>query len=209
MQAIEKSISSEFWITLVLIFLFLIIFLLKAVDGKMLNQHIRIIFKVPFKPLDSDENFGVFNLYKTLIFLFTSIVFSLLFTYLKDNKPVSFGQFSLNFLVVLSYFLIKVILEYLLSVLFFLKKIIKLFLISKWNYLFSLCFYLYIAIILREFSGLTIFYFIILTLFFLLLRVLFIVATNKNLIFSNLFYFISYICAFEIAPLFILFKLII
>jgi hypothetical protein len=39
-----------------------------------------------------------------------------------------------------------------------------------------------------------------------LVRFLMILMINKNLIIKELFYFILYLCAFELAPLFVLFR---
>lgn len=211
MQIIEKTTVLEFWVTLVLGLLFVTIFLLKITGGKLLKQQFNAIFKVPFLPLETEENIGVFNPYQILIFLFTVGTFSLfaIFLYEFNNEvnEIKFSFFSGVFGVALLYFLIKWLLELAVSELFSVKKYVKLFIVSKWNYLFSISFFLYLLFILHVYGNLSEFFLIGITLFILSVRTLFIAITNKKLIFSKLFYFILYLCALEIAPLFVLYKL--
>lgn len=213
MQAIEKTLNSDYWITIVLLVMLLLIFLMKVVDQNLLNQHIKKFFQVPFVPLETEDSIGIFNTYQVLIFILNTIAFSILVSYVSsyfnENEPIYFPKFLFIFLGTLLYFLLKWILEYLISILFLMKKSIKLFVISKWNYLFSLSIYISVVIVFHEFAQVSLSFLFYLIGFFLLLRFVFVIITNKKLIFNKLFYFILYLCAFEIAPLFILFKSVI
>lgn len=212
MEVLEKSTTHEFWITLIFVLLFILVFLLRHADAKLLKQHVGVIYKVPFVSLETEDSIGMFNLYQILLFLFSVLVFSLLttlcFASSKEGLHVNFTDFTYFFGVTFLFFTIKWFLEYLLSILFLIKKQIKLFIISKWNYLFSLSFYIYIALILSVYSKIKFNYILFFTLFLFTIRFVFILITNKKLIFRKLFYFILYLCALEIAPLFILFKLV-
>lgn len=211
MQIIEKTTVLEFWVTLVLGLLFVIVFLLKITGGSLLKQQFKAIFKVPFLPLQTEENIGVFNPYQIFLFLFTVGTYSLFITTLygiyNDVNDIKFVFFGRIFGILLLFFIVKWLLELAISELFSVKKYVKLFIVSKWNYLFSVSFFLYLLIIIHVYGNLNEFFLIGITLFILIIRTLFIAITNKKLIFNKLFYFILYLCALEIAPLFILYKL--
>jgi hypothetical protein len=70
-----------------------------------------------------------------------------------------------------------------------------------------LSFAFFIAIILFFYTGLKVQFLAYFVIILFLIRIVFHLINNKKLILSKLFYFILYFCAFEIAPLFVLFKL--
>lgn len=211
MQAIERVLFSNDWITLLLLLLFFFLFLLKLIDSTRLKNVLFTLFKVSFLEFQEDENYRIFDFFQFLFYLFSIIVISMILNdfkgyYLSDSTP-NFKNFYQIFFSLSFYLLIKKGLENLLSFVLLLKRKLQFFLISKTNYLFAISFYLYLAILLKQYAQLNqvvIFYFAVLLFFS---RFIFHFLNNKNLILSQLFYFILYICAFEIAPLLILFKL--
>lgn len=212
MQAIEKIVQTNNWITLLLLMLFVSIVLLKLLDTKRLKESFFIFFNFSLIEEDDIESSTFFDAFQVVIFLFSVAVFSILALQFKVFKfpetAMSFSSFAQVFMSLVSFFLLKRMLEYTLALLFLIKNGVLFFLISKNNYLYAVSFLLYIAIVLTEYSNLNqlfVFYFAV---FLFLTRFVYYVVRNKKLIFNKLFYFILYICAFEIAPLFILFKLI-
>ncbi|MGK0447800.1 MAG: hypothetical protein ACJA2M_001579, partial [Polaribacter sp.] len=127
--------------------------------------------------------------------------------YTLGTNEVGFSSFFSIFLSLLSYFLFLKVVEYLFSQVFLIKTKVRFFLVSKSNYLNAISFLLYIAIVLSEYANLKQIYLYYFAAFLFFLRFVFHLVSNKNLVFKKLFYFILYICAFEIAPLFTLFKL--
>ncbi|MDD7915428.1 DUF4271 domain-containing protein [Polaribacter ponticola] len=160
---------------------------------------------------DSDEKTGFLDVFQIVLFLFTLLILSLIvFKFNIYKLSLSVERFSLFFsifLVLSTFFLIKRTLEHLFSILFLIKKEIDFFIKSKYNYLYVISFLLYIAMILCEYGNFKQTLLLSFSAFLLVLRFVLVVVINKKLIFSKLFYFILYFCAFEIAPLFILFKL--
>jgi hypothetical protein len=136
-----------------------------------------------------------------------SLVISLITLQDKATLSVSFSSFTTTFSLVSSYFVIKSFLEVAFSSLFLIKKELRFYIVSKFAYLYSISFFLLISFVVCQFGPLNVssFSYIVILLFFI--RFIFHVSINKNLIFSELFYFILYLCAFEIAPLLTLFKL--
>ncbi len=169
------------------------------------------MFKRSFVLKEIEEGTSYFSSFKVITSLFTTLVFSLFLYYLKvsfSSSSVSgFTDFSFIFFGVFAYFLIKWLLEFLLSLLFEIKRTIRFFLLSKLSYLFSVSFFLLLALVLVEYSQVNIYFLLCFSGSLFFLRAVLIFLNNKKLIFSKLFYFILYICGFEIAPLFILFKL--
>ena len=211
MQALEKIVVNTNWIPIVLVFLLSIIAILKIIDAEKLKGYVFALFNKGFIEDEVEENTSFFSSFYSLLFVFSSIVFSLVICLLVSEINAAFlldfSSFLLVFGVVFSYFICKSFFEVALSSLFLIKKQVRFYVVSKFSYLYSISFFLLILYILFEFSPLDPSVFIYITFGLFLVRFIFHVSNNKNLIFSELFYFILYICAFEIAPLLTLFKL--
>jgi hypothetical protein len=211
LQAIEKIITTNSWVTALILLLFISIVLLKALDTNRLKGSVFSLFNINYIETESEESSSFLDPFKVVMFLFTVVVLSLLtYRFKTYNTPtivVSFASYVPVFLSLLSYFVIKRTLEYLLFNLFLIKKELRLFVVSKVNYLHTVTFLLYIAIVLSEYAGFKQRYLFYLAALLFSVRFIIHLVINKNLIFNKLFYFILYICAFEIAPLFLLFKM--
>ena len=192
-------------------FLFLSIVLLKLLDSKRLKESFFTFFNLSFLEDEDAEPNNFFDPFQIVIFLFSIVTLSLLIhkaiVFKAVNFENSFATFLQVFIALFIYFLSKRILEYLLSLLFLIKKGIHFFILSKYNYFYSLSFLTYIALILNEYAAINEVYIFYFTGFLFITRYIFFMIRNKKLIFNKLFYFILYICAFEIAPLFVLSKL--
>ena len=188
------------------------IVLLKGIDPNRLKASAYSLFNVNYMKAESKENNNFFDGFQIVLFLFSVIVISLLAFSFKNYSLTTnyqdFSSFLSTFLILVSYFLLLRTLSYLFSNLFLVKNELSFFIISKYNYLYAISFLLYIAIVLNEYANLQDLYLYYFAVFLFFIRFVIHMATNKNLIFKKLFYFILYICAFEIAPLFILFKLL-
>lgn len=211
MQAVEKITLANNWITGIFLFLFLSIVLLKLLDSKRLKESFFTFFNLSFLEDEDAEPTNFFDPFQIVIFFFSVVVLSLIthqvIVFKIVNFQNTFSTFLQVFIALLIYFSAKRILEYFLSLLFMIKKGIHFFIILKYNYLYSLSFLTYIALILNEYATINELYIFYFTGFLFITRFIFFVIRNKKLIFNKLFYFILYICAFEIAPLFVLSKL--
>lgn len=191
--------------------LFFGIVLLKIIDANKLKGSVLSLFNRNFVESESEENPSFFDAFQIVIFFFNIIVLSMLIyrfkTYRLSINNINFSSYFSVFLVLLSYFLVKRTLEFLLFNLFLIKKEVRFFLISKNNYLHTIVFLLYIALILNEYAGFKLLFLFYFAALLFILRFVIHLINNKKLIFNKLFYLILYICAFEIAPLFLLFKM--
>ena len=211
MQALEKITYANNWITILFLLLFVCIVLLKITDAKKLKESFFAIINFTLIEDEDIEGNSFFDVFQIVIFIFSVTTFSLLIfkvkLYHSSDSIGSLISFLTFFAGLLFYFSIKRILEYALSLLFLIKNRLQFFIISKTNYLYSIAFLLYIALILCEYANINQVYIFSFAVFLLMTRFVFTLVRNKKLIFNKLFYFILYLCAFEIAPLFVLFKL--
>lgn len=191
--------------------MFVSIVLLKTIDAKKLKESFFAILNFTLIEEEDIEGTSFFDIFQIIIFIFSTTTISLLLynikLYFLPESSTDITSFHTFFVVLLIYFLIKRIFEYILSLLFLIKNRLQFFIKSKNNYLFSISFLLYIGLILCEYANLNKVYLICFAVFLFIVRFVFTLVRNKKLIFSKLFYFILYICALEIAPLFVLFKL--
>ena len=212
MQALEKIVINTNWISIILVFLLAIIAVLKTIDGDKLKGYVFALFNKGFIQDEVEENTSFFSSFYSLLFIFSSVVLALVTSLLvaETNKNTSFSlsSFFLILGIIWSYFTIKSLLEIGVISLFFIKKEVRFYVVSKFGYLYSISFFLIILFVLFRFGPLNFSFFIAATLGLFFLKFVFQVVNNKNLVFGKLFYFILYLCAFEIAPLLIMFKLV-
>ena len=212
MQALEKIVINTNWISIILVFLFAIIAILKIIDGDKLKGYVFALFNKGFIQDEVEENTSFFSSFYSLLFIFSSVVLALVTSLLvaETNKNTSFSlsSFFLILGIIWSYFAVKSLFEIGIIRLFFIKKEVRFYVVSKFGYLYSISFFLIILLVLFRFGPLNFSFFIAATLGLFFLKFVFQVVNNKNLVFGKLFYFILYLCAFEIAPLLIMFKLV-
>ena len=210
MQALERSFLSNDWLTLVLVMLTLVVFFLRVLNQEKLQGYFLGLFNKGFIDAEVEERMTMFNAFYILQFLYSVLIIALgIFTianhYQTFTNPLnSFLWISAGALV---YFVLKKALEYGISFVLQIQEGVKFYLISKSTYLYSLSYFIFAFIVLFFYADLPINSLFFFFAFGFLFRLILMITYNKNLIFNHLFYFILYICGFEIAPLLILFKL--
>lgn len=212
MQALERTVIEINWTTILLVVLFVFIFLLKVISARKLRGNLTSLIYSYFIETEIRENKAIFNLFQTMIFVFSMTVLSLLIykILLFHTIFIEEGLYTLFkiFVVVSSYFASKWFLEFLFSSLFKIHNQVEYYLISKSSSLYAVLFILLIGIVLVEYSKLSIPFLICLSVVLFSVRFISYLATNKKLIFNKFFYFFLYFCIFEIMPVLILFKLL-
>lgn len=211
LNALERELFTPDWITYLVVFcLFLLVFL-KAINGHKFYGTITSMFHKGFVEIQVEEKESPFTVFGFLFTFFSLLSITLAIyislAYVKD-QALNEVVFLKTLLYVFVYMSGRFFLEFLLIRLFSLKTDLSFFFLSKRNYLFSISIGVWFFVNLFLYGNLPIMIFWIGTCAFFITRVIAILSANKNLIFSNLFYFILYLCAFEIATLLLLFKLI-
>ena len=212
MQAVERTIIDTNWVTVLLVVLLVCVFLLKGLSFERLKGNALSLINKTFIESEIEENYSFVNLFKIVVFIFSMTVISLLMykflLFFDVSKEGGFYIFIETLGVVFSYFSTKRLLEFLFSHLFKINEQLKFFLGSKSNYLNCVSFYVFIALVIVEYSPLNTLFLVYISVLFFSIRFVLHLISNKKLISSKLFYFILYLCSFEIAPPFILFKLL-
>jgi hypothetical protein len=211
LQALEKIVIHTNWVSFILVFLFAIIAILKIIDAEKLKGYAFAVFNKSFLEDEVEEDTSFFSSFYSLLFLFSctvlALVISLLISERNEDFSFSFSFFLFVLGIIFSYFTLKSILELLIVRLFLIKKQVRFYIVSKFGYLYSISFFLLVLFVLFQFGPLNFSFFITIASGFFFLNFVFHVFNNKKLVFSKLFYYILYLCAFEISPLIIMFKL--
>ncbi len=212
MQAIEKIDISTNWVTLIFMVLLLCVFLLKGFHRTKLKEYFFAFFNKGFIASEIEERTSALNRFSVVLFFFTNVIFGLL-TFLLINYFAREGFLEISFfwktlLVFGGYLTVKRILEKLFVILFSMHTQTVSFLTAKNIYTHTIGLWVFPTLILFYYTALPKKIFLMFLTLLIIMKLGLLLVNNKNLILSKLFYIILYICAFEIAPLFILFKLI-
>jgi len=209
MEALHRSVLSNNWITLIFVFSILLLFLLKLFTTTKLKGYTAALFNKGFVEIEAEESYFSFSFFHLGFSLFTFLMLSItIFLTVKQDSVFLFEDYLLYTFYLFSYVILRFLAVFALFSVFQFTSKLSFFMTSKRAYLYSIS----IALLF-----LNVFYFYAFQnqyLLFIGLTVLFslrfslIVINNKNLIIRELFYFILYLCAFELAPLFVLFRLI-
>jgi hypothetical protein len=212
MEALQRSVLSNNWITLIFVFSILLLFFLKLFTTTKLKGYVTSLFNKGFVEIEAEENYWALSFFHVGFSLFTFLMLSVTTFFLTSQFNNSSALLLEDYLVSTSYLFSYVVLRFIvvfaLFSVFQFKSKLSFFMTSKRGYLYSIS----IGLLF-----LNVFYFytfqyqdLLFTGFVALfsLRFSLILINNKNLIIKELFYFILYLCAFELAPLFVLFRLI-
>ena len=192
--------------------LLLCVFLLKGFQSTKLKEYFFAFFNKGFIVSEIEERTSFFNIFSAFQLIFTTLIFALLgfviVAFFTENTSLDVSFYGKTVLVTFSYFIFKWTLEYFFTVLFSIQTQIAFFLKSKKTYTHTLSLWLFPLLILYFYTALGKTALLLIMAFIFLIKFFLLITNNKNLILNKLFYFILYLCAFEIAPLFILFKFI-
>lgn len=213
MEAVQRDVLSNNWIVLIFIFSIGILFFLKIFNTDKLKGYATSIFNKGFIEIEAEDNYFRFSFFH-VGFSFFFLLMLTLSIYLTMHQNFQKEAFLfLDYLQVSKYVLlcltIRYVADFLLIILFEIRdSLVTYFFFSRRSYSYSISLGLLILNILY-FYTFNSYYFLIFGIIALFsIRYLLILYYNKNLIIKELFYFILYLCAFELAPLFVLFKLI-
>lgn len=208
-----RNIVSNELFTVLLVISLLIVAIAKLASPKRFDDFILVIGNDKYLKIYSREQ-KFFDNFDALLFsnliLSVSVFCFIIFRFINDSSisPIN-GMFKLSVGIAV-FILIKVLLERLIGSLFEIDKLTDLYLFQKITYKN------YLGVLLLPINALLLFAFqptlnIIYAIIILLLTINIIglissLKTHQSLIKNNLFYFILYLCALEIAPYIILYK---
>ncbi|MCP4483022.1 MAG: DUF4271 domain-containing protein [Flavobacteriaceae bacterium] len=213
MQNIHRTIESLDWITFILVGCVILVTVLRVVYPKRFDDFIKLpisnnyfLTKGKFEELKHP--------FSVLFFLIQVLTLSLfIFLFFLEKRELSATIFIKITLASFTFILIKTCIEKLIGSIFDIETIINNYIFTKLSYrnfislfLIVLNFIFYFSVeptmlLLFIFSG----FIVLLNLFILFINY----KNYRSLIFSNFFYFLLYICALEISPYLILYKVIV
>ncbi|MFY0628777.1 MAG: DUF4271 domain-containing protein [Flavobacteriaceae bacterium] len=212
MEALERGFISNNWVTGLFVFGLLLIFFLKLFRAVKLSGYAASIFNKGFIEIESQEKTTPITFFHSVFTLFSFLSISMTVYFLlkeyKEDLESNFIEYLQWSSYILIYILGRFFLEFLLMGLLEVKGILKYFILSKRSYLYSISIGLFLLNLVYFYAVQKQKFLLIGAIILFGIRLLLIISNNKKLIIKELFYFILYLCAFEIAPLFILFKLI-
>tara|TARA_B100000787_G_scaffold106371_1_gene78928 strand:- start:9859 stop:10500 length:642 start_codon:yes stop_codon:yes gene_type:complete len=210
MEALQRDVLSNNWLAIIFVSSLVLLFFLKLYTATKLKGYAMSIFNKGFVEIESEDIYARFSIFHLVFSVFSFLMVSVSIYFIihehRQNSVFLFLDYLEISYYVSIFMIFRFVLEVLLVKLFETKETLSHFLLSKTSYLYSISIGLLILNIWYFYSFQNQ-YFLILgftTLF--LVRLLVILINNKNLIIKELFYFILYLCAFELAPLFVLFK---
>ncbi|CAL2103989.1 conserved membrane protein of unknown function [Tenacibaculum sp. 190130A14a] len=208
MQAVERIVNYDYWISLFFVIAFVILAILKLLKPNGLYGYIVAFFTPGFFHKQAEKNTPFFSSFQLLLFVFTSLVLSLFFFEIIPAYVVhkSITTLSYIFGATTMYLLIRALLDAFIVSVLGLKGFLNYFLYSKLGYLKTLSIWLLPVLILNQYTIKSINFIVAFFLILVGFRFLLIIYNNKRLVVNKLFYFILYLCALEIAPLLILYK---
>ncbi|CAM1349235.1 DUF4271 domain-containing protein [Tenacibaculum insulae] len=209
MQAIERIINNDNWITLVIIFAFVLLAVMKLLKPTKLLGYTIAFFTPGFLNKRVEDNPPFYAPFTLFLFFFSTIIVSL-FLFLVVI-PNTYEHSWLNYLILFSfttiYFISRFFLDAFLANVLGLTSVTKYFLFTKSSYLKTLCLWLFPAIIIYQYTFTSKLFLLIIFLILFVFRAFLILKNNKKIVIRKLFYFILYFCTLEIAPLLIVYKI--
>ena len=211
MQALERIDFSNNWITLVFILCLLLLFVLKTLNSQQFFEYSRAFFLKGFIEKKVEERASFFTAFNVILYVFSVLVYALFFTHLVSIFSV---DITINFQlylkitgIVFGYYSIFKFLDFLLCSLLEVRHQLANVIAAKLGYSYNIALFLFPFLLLTTYSFLNIYG--LLSVFIILFTLSFVLSfiNNKNLIISKLFYFILYLCALEITPLLIIYKI--
>ena len=209
-----RNIMFNDWFTVLIVVCLIFIAAAKVLDAKRFNDFFKIIIKSNYlKIYIKDQHF--INAFDSLLFinLIISLTMFLLISmniFNDTNYNQDINLFYKILIVIGSILIIKVLIDRLIGSLFDIQEIIEVYdfnKISFRNYLGLILLPINILLIFVINPSKTIIYVVICLLFIVnLIGLLMSIKFYQKTIKTNLFYFILYLCALEIAPYVILYK---
>ena len=211
MEALDRVVISHNWITIIFVSAMLLLFALKLKDQKQLSGYTKAFFMKGFVEKKAEEKLDFFSLFNFLIFIFSTTIVSLtlliVIAELSSQYLISFSSFKKIFGLVFVYFLIFIGIDLLVSSIFQIKNELKCFVAAKIAYLYNVALWTFPLLIITIYGFNNAYILTITSIALLLLSIMLVFINNKKLIVNKLFYFILYICALEIAPFLIFYKI--
>jgi len=212
MQALDRIDYSNNWLTLVFLFALLLLVALKTINQEKLFGYSSAFFRKGFIVKKTEERASLFTVFNTVLLCFAAIIYAVfisLMTAVFLEIAVGFTVFMTVLCCVFVYLILFLVLDVGLAKLFEAEHETSYLFSTKTAYQYTISLLLFPVLIIINYSNLSISVLLFVFMLLFLLSLLLLFVNNKNLILNKLFYFILYLCALEIAPLLIIYKMMV
>ena len=216
-EAKEIISQNNDWISFIFLGVLCLLTLIKIRYNDRIIHTSTLFFKKKYLSIYfSKEKNSVFNGFQIPFFLIKTVIISLLLYHINvffniNSGIIGFQGYGKILICVSIYFLIRYLIGVTISEVLSFQKPHRKVIFDKLNYFNNVILWILpVALIYTYTAVYKVFFFNILFLISIVLLVVrygLLLVNNKNLIFNNIFYFILYLCALEIAPFVIIFKL--
>ncbi|WP_374107980.1 DUF4271 domain-containing protein [Tenacibaculum aquimarinum] len=210
MQAIPRELTQNNWITMLFLVGFILLFFMKLYKPSRFLGYSISFFTRGFIEKRAEEKPAIFSTFHVLIFSFCALTLSLfVYTLIPDNQTKN-NLISYVYVILFTfiYLIIRRLIDYSFSKLFDLSNYLRYFIFTKVGYLYTLSIWLFPILIAYNYGYKNNYFLWGSFLILIAIRFGLVFYNNKKLIIKHLFYFILYLCALEIAPLFIILKIL-
>lgn len=215
-EASERILISQDWITITLLLVIALLLFNKLKHGERFRRLQSLLFNNVYINDYSKSIPLIFNVFNNVFSIIIILVISLLlFVVLNDYEPSYINYNVIYFFKIVFYvftfILIRFVIGLLLGSIFEMEKEQQHFTFLKLSYLSNFCLIIIPLLVINFYIGLSVFSKLLILIAVLLILFYYfkLIKYNHKLIFSNLFYFILYLCALEIAPFVIIYRLLI
>ena len=215
MEAVERAYEYRDWITLLFIICFLLLVIAKSLYSQRFQEFISLLSSGKFISFKGKEN-RAFHPFNILMLLFQSIVTSIfiyiIYHYFFETEYSPLVIFIRIITAFICFVLIKTGIEKIVANIFELDEKIDYYLFQKFSYrsFLSILLFLGSLILIYAVQPNTLILAVIGIIIILgnAIAIFLIYKRYQGQLIQNWFYFILYLCALEIAPYYILFKVI-
>jgi len=214
-EVIERIFISKDWVTIILLIVITLLIFNKIRNPLKFTKLQTLLYSSSYFGSYSKSSPPLVSVFNVIFIVIFSIVISLLLFVaviqygLSNNSDIIL--FFKILIYVFSYIIVRFVLGFILALLFEIEKEQQYFSFLKLSYLSSFSILILPFLIVNFYINSHLFSQILIIIAGLLLFYFFVlqIKNNQKLIFSKIFYFILYLCALEIAPYMIVYKLLI
>jgi len=215
-EGIERVLFSKDWITIVILLALTLVTITKFYFNDRFAKLFSLLYSEKYYTDFLKTKPFLFNLFHLFLFFVLLLNLSLLVyfsfeTFKPDKYSYEFGFFFQVVIVISIYFLIRYVVGYSLGIILDISEYQKYFTFMKISNLSMVSILYFPLLIIITYSTIALRKFLISSSLVLLLILLFsryyVMLKNERLNFNKLFYLILYLCALEIAPFIVIYKM--
>lgn len=211
----KPLLQNNNWIILILVFMLSLLVVLKHFYSKQFSEQTKVLFKKIWIQNIKPTYANILSFYNFIFTLILSLCLAFVFYFFKKNFTLietenDFNLYLVTSSILLLFFVLKLFLNILFSLFFNLDDFILKVIYVKISYLNFLSVVLIIwlpfVLFITKYQIILFYFGALITLILILYLLVLIIKINLKLVIKHFVYFILYLCALEIAPIILLYR---